>query len=203
MSAWLNENHISAKAIHSDLDQRERDQVLIQFANGSCPVLVATDVAARGLDIKALPSVINYELPSDPATYLHRIGRTGRAGETGLALNLYLDYEAPFVELLTSVHQGQTHLSDAKHLRPDPNYRLKPTMTTLQIDSGRKRKLRPGDILGALTGDGGLDGNQIGKINILDMSSYVAIEHHAVRQALNYLADGKIKGRNVRARKIR
>ena len=203
MSDWLNEHKISATAIHSDLDQRERDQALIRFANGSCPVLVATDVAARGLDIKALPAVINYELPKDPAVYLHRIGRTGRAGETGLALSLYQDYETSFVELLASEHQNHCQLSEAKHLKPDSGYRLTPGMTTIEINNGRRHKLRPGDILGALTGEGGLIGDQIGKINILDTVSYVALEHHAVRQALGYLGDGKIKGRAVRARKLR
>jgi len=76
-------------------------------------------------------------------------------------------------------------------------------MVTIQLDAGRKSKLRPGDILGALTGEAGLEGAQIGKIDIFDMSSYVALEAEAVRQALNYLADGKVKGRTIRARKIR
>ena len=75
-------------------------------------------------------------------------------------------------------------------------------MVTLQFDAGRKHKMRPGDLLGALTGDAGLAGSQIGKIDIFDMSSYVAIERDAARQVLNYLAVGKVKGRNVRARKI-
>ena len=81
-NSWTH-NRIQSLAIHGDLEQRERDQVLVQFANNSCPVLVATDVAARGLDIKSLQAVINYELPRDPEIYVHRIGRTGRAGEKG------------------------------------------------------------------------------------------------------------------------
>ena len=78
----------SALALHGDLEQRERDEVLVRFANRSCSVLVATDVAARGLDIKELPAVVSYELPSDPEIHVHRIGRTGRAGSKGLALHL-------------------------------------------------------------------------------------------------------------------
>jgi len=76
-------------------------------------------------------------------------------------------------------------------------------MVTIQIDGGRKDKVRPGDILGALTGDAGLDGSQIGKIDIFDRSSYVALDHDAARQALNYLANGKIKGRPAKARKVK
>ena len=89
VASLLNANRIQALAIHGDFDQRERDQVLVKFSNNSCPVLVATDVAARGLDIKSLAAVINYELPRDPEIYVHRIGRTGRAGETGIALSIF------------------------------------------------------------------------------------------------------------------
>ena len=75
-------------------------------------------------------------------------------------------------------------------------------MVTIQLDAGRKNKVRPGDILGALTGEAGLPGSQIGKIDIFDMSSYVAIDRSAARQALNYLSSGKVKGRSIRARKV-
>jgi ATP-dependent RNA helicase DbpA len=189
-------------AIHGDLDQRERDQVLVRFANNSCSVLVATDVAARGLDIKALAAVINYELPRDPDIYVHRIGRTGRAGEKGIALSLFTEAEQVRVKAI-GVYQKKPSIIDVtESLDRDPGYSLQSQMVTVQLDSGRKDKLRPGDILGALTGEAGLMGSQIGKIDIFDMSSYVAIERTALRQAMNYLAQGKVKGRSIRARKI-
>ncbi|WP_430009354.1 ATP-dependent RNA helicase DbpA [Methylophaga lonarensis] len=199
----LQQHHITALPIHGDLEQRDRDQVLVRFANNSCSVLVATDVAARGLDIKALEMVINYELPRDPEIYVHRIGRTGRAGETGIAMSIVTPAETPRIMAIENTLKQPGRCDVLASLRRDKAFTMEAPMTTIQLDAGRKSKLRPGDILGALTGDAGLQGSQIGKIDIFDMSSYVAVENAAVRQALNYLAQGKIKGRSIRARKIR
>ena len=202
LAGFLREQRIAALAIHGDLDQRKRDQVLVRFANNSCPVLVATDVAARGLDIKSLQAVINYELPRDPEIYVHRIGRTGRAGEKGIALSIFAESEVYRVNAIEQYLKKPCICDVYASLDRDPEFSLQSPMVTIQLDAGRKNKLRPGDILGALTGDAGMAGSQIGKIDIFDMSSYVAIERAALRQALNYLADGKVKGRNIRARKI-
>ena len=202
VASFLRGRKIEALAIHGDLEQRERDQVLVQFSNNSCPVLVATDVAARGLDIKSLAAVINYELPRDPEIYVHRIGRTGRAGEKGIALSIFTESEQFRVSAIENFQNKPCICDVYASLDRDPDYSLKSPMITIQLDSGRKNKMRPGDILGALTGDAGLSGSQIGKIDIFDMSSYVALERSALRQALNYLANGKVKGRNVRGRKV-
>ena len=199
---FLRDHRIDALAIHGDLDQRQRDQVLVQFANNSCPVLVATDVAARGLDIKSLQAVINYELPRDPEIYVHRIGRTGRAGEKGMALSIFTEAEQLRVNALEQFQKKPCICDVYASLDRKPGFTLKAPMVTIQIDAGRKNKIRPGDLLGALTGDAGLSGSQIGKIDIFDQSSFVAIERHALRQALNFLATGKVKGRTIRARKI-
>ena len=199
---FLRDHRIDALAIHGDLDQRQRDQVLVQFANNSCPVLVATDVAARGLDIKSLQAVINYELPRDPEIYVHRIGRTGRAGEKGMALSIFTEAEQLRVNALEQFQKKPCICDVYASLDRKPGFTLKAPMVTIQIDAGRKNKIRPGDLLGALTGDAGLSGSQIGKIDIFDQSSFVAIERKALRQALNFLATGKVKGRTIRARKI-
>jgi len=202
VAGLLREHHIDALAIHGDLEQRERDQVLVRFANNSCSVLVATDVAARGLDIKSLQAVINYELPRDPEIYIHRIGRTGRAGEKGIALSIFTESEKMRVDAIER-DQGASCIYDVyASLDRDPGFSLQAPMVTIQLDAGRKNKMRPGDLLGALTGDAGLAGSQIGKIDIFDMTSYIAVERGASRQALSYLANGKVKGRNIRARKI-
>ena len=202
VAVWLRDHDIEALAIHGDLEQRERDQVLVRFANNSCSVLVATDVASRGLDIKLLQAVINYELPRDPDTYVHRIGRTGRAGEKGIALSLFTEAEQIRVKAIASYQKKPSIIDVPESLDRDLSFKLQPKMVTVQLDSGRKDKLRPGDILGALTGEAGLIGSQIGKIDIFDMSSYVAIERTALRQAMNYLSEGKVKGRSIRARKV-
>ena len=202
VARFLREQRIEALAIHGDLDQRMRDQVLVQFANNSCSVLVATDVAARGLDIKSLQAVINYELPRDPEIYVHRIGRTGRAGEKGTALSIFTESEQVRVNAIEQFQKKPCICDVYESLDRRPGYSLQSPMVTIQIDAGRKNKIRPGDLLGALTGDAGLSGSQVGKIDIFDLSSYVAVDQQLVRKALNYLASGKVKGRSIRARKI-
>lgn len=202
VAAWLCEHDIEALAIHGDLDQRDRDRVLIRFANHSCPVLVATDVAARGLDIKSLQAVINYELPRDPEIYVHRIGRTGRAGEQGLALSIFTEAERVRVNAIEAVTSEPAICDVYESLDRRPGMKIYSPMTTLEINAGRKQKIRPGDLLGALTGDAGLPGSVVGKIDIFDMASFVAIENAAVTQALEYLHSGKVKGRKVLARRL-
>ncbi len=202
IAEFLQESNIEAIALHGDLEQRERDQVMVRFANKSCAVLVATDVAARGLDIKLLQAVVNYELPHDPEDYVHRIGRTGRAGETGIALSLYTDAEIARIIAIEDFQKTKCESESPDLLNRQPNFSMRASMSTLQIDAGKKNKLRPGDLLGALTKDAGLSSAQVGKINIFDLFSYVAIESNAVAKALKHFKNGKVKGRFLRARKI-
>jgi len=192
-----------ALAIHGDLEQRERDQVLVRFANHSCAILVATDVAARGLDIDDLQAVINYEISRDPEVYIHRIGRTGRAGKKGLALNLCGPDDEHKISDIEAYQQINVELISSDTLQPQPTIPLTGSMTTLQIDGGRKQKIRPGDILGALTGETGIEGKYVGKINIFDRWSYVAVHNSQTNRALKKLGAGKIKGKNFRIRKLR
>ncbi len=202
VATFLHDHRVEALAIHGDLEQRERDQVLVQFANNSCSVLVATDVAARGLDIKSLQAVINFELPREPEVYVHRIGRTGRAGEKGLALSLFTENERFRLDAIDGLQNKTGVYGDIKSLSHQAGFFLQSPMITVQLDVGRRNKIRPGDLLGALTGDAGLTGSQIGKIDIFDGFSFVAIERAAAAKVLSYFAQGKVKGRNVRARKI-
>ncbi len=188
----LQKNRIDALAIHGDLEQYERNDVLVQFANKSCPVLVATDVAARGLDIKELSMVINYDLPHGEETYTHRIGRTARAGMEGLAFTLFSPYEAD----KAYEYKNESRLfEDANTLKVVNGFEMKPQNITLVIEGGKKDKVRAGDLLGALTGEAGLSGNSIGKIDIYDKQSYVAIEASKIDEAHEKLKNGKIKGK--------
>lgn len=193
---------ISALALHGDLEQRDRDQTLVRFANKSCSVLVATDVAARGLDIKGLDAVINYDLSRDPEVHVHRIGRTGRAGATGLALSLIAPNEVPRLNRVEDYVQQTLTLESLPVTSHDPA-ELQPQMVTLCIDGGRKEKLRPGDILGALTKDAGLSGDTIGKIDIFDFCAYVAVNARVAKKALQHLQQGKLKGKKFKARQVR
>ena len=163
---------------------------------------MATDVAARGLDIKALAMVINFELPRDPEVYVHRAGRTGRAGEVGRAYSIVIPAETRRIGAIEEYQEQPCVCDVLASLDRNPNYSLQGDHVTIQLDAGRKSKMRPGDILGALTGEGGLAGSVIGKITILDNSSYVAVHRGVLRQAMNYLSQGKIKGRAVRARRL-
>lgn len=203
IATFLQENHVESLALHGDLDQRERDQVMVRFSNNSCPVLVATDVAARGLDIKSLQAVINFELPHDPSIFIHRIGRTGRAGEKGLALSLYTDSEISRIIALEDYLDQSCKNEDIEEIPFDDNFSLKSDLVTLQLDAGKKNKIRPGDLLGALTKDAGLAGSQIGKINIYTTTSYIAIESKALAQAIKYFKNGRVKGRRVKARELK
>lgn len=191
-----------ALALHGDLDQKDRDQVLVQFSNKSSSILVATDVAARGLDIKDLQAVFNFELSPDPEIHIHRIGRTGRAGNKGLAISLFISSEAPKVNAIEDYQGSPVKIEKTSALNTRENFRLSPPMVTLCINGGRKDKVRAGDILGALTANKQLPGKQIGKIDIFDHLSYVAVERPIAKQALKILSEGKIKGRKFRIRKL-
>jgi ATP-dependent RNA helicase DbpA len=189
-----------ALALHGELDQRERDQVLIQFANRSCSVLVATDVAARGLDIAQLEAVINVDVTPDPEVHVHRIGRTGRADQDGWALSLASMNEMGRVGSIEQAKGREVEWHPVSELTAASNEPLLPPMETLQILGGRKEKIRPGDVLGALTGEAGFAGTQIGKINVTEFSTYVAVERGIARDALRKLSAGKVKGKKVKVR---
>jgi len=191
-----------ALALHGELEQRERDQVLIQFANRSCSVLVATDVAARGLDIAQLEAVINVDITPDPEVHVHRIGRTGRADQEGWALSLASMNEMGRVGNLEEAHGKEFEWQKLDTLTHADGEPLTPPMVTLQILGGRKEKIRPGDVLGALTGEAGFSAAQIGKINVTDVSTYVAVERSIAASALRKLSDGKVKGKRVKVRLI-
>ncbi|MET3444867.1 ATP-dependent RNA helicase DbpA [Ralstonia sp. 1138] len=191
---------IHALALHGELEQRERDQVLIQFANRSCSVLVATDVAARGLDIAQLEAVINVDVTPDPEVHVHRIGRTGRADENGWALSLASMDEMGRVGNIEEAMGREVEWHKLDELDTGNDAPLLPPMETLQILGGRKEKIRPGDVLGALTGDAGFRGDQIGKINVTEFSTYVAVERGIARDALRKLNAGTVKGKKVRVR---
>ena len=197
----LNELGFSALALHGDLEQRDRDEVLVRFANRSCSVLVASDVAARGLDIKELAAVVNYELPHDPDTYVHRIGRTARAGRGGLVLSLVTPREMPRALELERKQDVPLRWAKAAPLSSKVTNALSAAMVTLRIDAGRADKLRPGDVLGALTGDAGLAAENVGKIDVFATRAYVAIARAVADKALARLRSGKIKGRKIRVEK--
>jgi ATP-independent RNA helicase DbpA len=192
VAEYLLNHNVDALALHGDLEQYERNDVLVQFGNHSCAVLVATEVAARGLDIKDLEMVVNYDLPFSLESYTHRIGRTARAGAEGLAVSLYLPHEYERAALFEADFR---HFADEKSLHVKPGFTLRPPFRTLVIEGGKKDKLRPGDILGALTGDMGLEAKDVGKIDIYEKQSYVAITKERIEKIAK--KPFKIKGKTL------
>ena len=193
---------IDALALYGELEQRERDEILLRFANQSCSVLVATDLAARGLDIQKLDMVINVDVARDTEVHIHRIGRTGRGEEQGLALTFCAPADQRWVDLIAVYQQAPIVWHDAAALVPRGAGRLVAPMVTLCIAAGRKEKIRPGDILGAFTGEGGLDGRDIGKIQIAEFASYVALPRALADKHFARLSRCKIKGKTCKMRII-
>ncbi|MGC9402887.1 ATP-dependent RNA helicase DbpA [Vibrio genomosp. F10 str. 9ZC157] len=194
----LQHRGFSVTELHGDMEQRERDQALTMFANKSISILVATDVAARGLDVDNLDAVFNFELSRDPEVHVHRIGRTGRAGEKGNAFSFFSDREMQRVALIDEYMDIEIKPSALPERgKQEP---MEAPMTTIQLLGGKKMKLRPGDILGALTKQAGIDGKKIGKINSLAMVTYIAVEKSVAKVALKQIQTGKIKGRQFKAR---
>ncbi|MFT6141252.1 MAG: ATP-independent RNA helicase DbpA [Psychromonas sp.] len=193
----------NALALHGDLDQKDRDQALIRFSNKSATILVATDVAARGLDIDNLSAVFNYHIAHDQELHVHRIGRTGRAGNKGLAFSFYSDKEHQKVTVLEdyldrSISAEQLPLLNLLDKEP-----LQSNMITIRIDGGKRQKIRPGDIVGALTGENGIKGDQVGKIHVSDNWSYIAVQRDVIKVAFKKLSEGKLKGRTFRVMVVR
>ena len=186
-------------ALHGDLEQRDRDEAMVRFQNGSVRVLVATDVAARGLDVSDLPLVFSYELAHQADVHVHRVGRTGRAGKDGQALALVAPGEMARVKAIEE-QMGMTARWQRLDLSSIKLAPLKAEWKTVVIDAGRKDKLRPGDILGALTAKQMIDGKSVGKIALFDTRSYVALHKSVADKALQLLRQDKIKGRSFRVR---
>ncbi len=200
---------IDSAALHGDLEQSDRDRVMAKFRNRSIRVLIATDVAARGIDIENLDVVYNYDLPSTPEVYVHRIGRTGRAGKKGLTIAFVTSVQTNRLQNIEDhtgnrIEREETPRLDLSPAAAERAPDISARMETLYISAGRKDKMRPGDILGALTGEaGGLRAADIGKIEIHDRFSYVAISKAVAPQAMKSLTEGRVKGRKVRVEFVR
>ena len=196
----LKSQGFSALALYGELEQRERDQVLVQFSNRSCSVLVATDVAARGLDIAQLEMVVNVDVTPDPEVHIHRIGRTGRVDAEGWAISLASMDEMGSVGKIEQLQKAESEWHKLTELTPTSKEPLLPLMVTLQIVGGRKEKIRAGDVLGALTGEAGFTREQVGKINVNEFSTYVAVDRAIAGEAQQKLSSGKVKGKSVKVR---
>jgi ATP-independent RNA helicase DbpA len=198
----LQQDRVAAIAMHGDLEQPDRVRALVRFANQSATVLVATDVAARGLDVHDVDAVFNYELSDQPEVYVHRIGRTGRAGKEGIAVSLVSAREEGRLRAI------QQMLPDGEIVKVDAPTQsasqstLMPSMTTIELSGGRRSRLRPGDLLGAITANGDIPGKAVGKIDVLDSHSFIAVQNEYARASVDLLNRDPIKGKTFRARTL-
>jgi ATP-independent RNA helicase DbpA len=193
---------IHALTLNGDLEQRERDQVLIQFANNSVSVLVATDVAARGLDIADLEAVINVDITPDPEIHVHRIGRTGRADREGWAFSLCGPGDKRRLAAIAEQGGSVPEVHKLAELPAADEAPLVPPMVTLLMLGGRKDKIRPGDVMGALAGEAGLSREQVGKITVTDQNTYIAVARSVARDTVRKLTAGKVKGKTIKIRSL-
>ena len=198
----LQEDGFSAAGLQGDMEQIARTAVLMQFASDALQVLVATDVAARGLDIDDVACVINYTVSEEPETHIHRIGRTARAGAEGMAVTLVSDEEEHFLRKIEVLQESDIPLKGAQSLRFHKNKITQPEFTCISLSAGKKQKLRPGDLVGALTKDAGIPGDDVGKIAVQNSMSFVAVKARSVKKAMAQFREGKIKGKRIRARKL-
>jgi ATP-independent RNA helicase DbpA len=193
VAEFLAGRNISVGCINGDLEQRDRTEVFTKFSNKSISILVATDVAARGLDVKELSTVINYNMPATAEDYVHRIGRTGRAGKKGLAFSFFNPAESYRLEDIEELTNKKCEIKDSSELSFTEKYNVTPPMKTLYISGGKKDKLRPGDVVGALTGEAKLYANDIGDINVHQNFTFVAVKRARAKQAVERLSAGRIK----------
>ncbi|SFF88336.1 DEAD/DEAH box helicase [Pontibacter chinhatensis] len=199
----LQEYGFQARALHGKLEQSDRDKTMTLFRNGTASILVATDLAARGLDMDVVQQIIHYELPQHQDAYQHRSGRTGRAGKSGTVYTLLNSREMQKLEQWPDVQVNEwldlTELAAADTAAPVET----PALTTLHISGGRKDKLSPRDIVGALIAEVGLKASEIGKIEIQDRHSFVAIPEEAASAAVRKLSAARIKGKRYKISFVR
>ncbi len=199
----LRDKGASALALHGDLEQRDRDEVLVRMRNHSALILVATNVAARGLDLAELGLVICYELSPQPETHVHRVGRTARAESRGEAVSLVagarelrrLEAIEAFTGVPIARAEGNTSGTTSLQAWFAP-------FQTLVILGGRKDRLRAGDIVGALTGGVGLEGTDVGEIVLTDRRAWVAVRTEVAIRAAEGLNKTRIKKKRFRVKRV-
>lgn len=182
---YLKRHGIPAVLYHGAMDQRDREKAIAMFNNGSRPVLVATDLAARGLDIEGVNNVIHYHQPLTEETYTHRNGRTARVDNTGDVFVL----TGPDEDIKEYIDFDTT-----RYLDSDKQYAGQPQYETLYFSAGKREKLSKGDILGFLVKEGGLSADQIGKIDVYDHYALAALDRNASEALMKNIKNKKIKG---------
>ncbi len=212
----LRDGGLNVRALHGDMSQGARDGVMLAFKAGRVPVLVATDVAARGLDISTVTHVINYDVPTSPDIYVHRIGRTGRVGRSGRAITFVearqkRELEAIEHHIGTSVDPWERGAVGAPTpVRERPRRHSKPHIsrdgsepyTKLLLAGGRAGGLRVADIVGAVTSATGLDGEAVREVRVLDRFSFLSVPDAEADRVIETLRERTVRGHALRLERI-
>ena len=215
----LRRKQIFCGMLHGDMEQRERLKTVDAFRRGGFRFLIATDVAARGIDFEEISHVVNYDFPTGKETYVHRIGRTGRNGNSGTAVSLvtendqrmlkqvetYLGRELPVTEPPVIGDEKERAFWKFQRIKaerkPEKGEALNEGITRLSIGGGRKSKMQAGDIVGTICSIEGLEASDIGIVDIRDSISYVEILNRKGNQVLDYLQTKPMKGKVRKVRK--
>ena len=219
----LGRKRYSIGKIHGGMLQKERMDQMDRFKKGNFRILIATDVAARGIDVEGITHVINYDLPVEKEAYVHRIGRTGRAGAKGKALSLvnqyedrllnliqeYIGFEIPLKDLPSEDEVKAKEMEGVKILKSNPTVKkqkakaVSKDITKIYLNGGKKKKIRPGDIVGAISRIEGITAEDIGIIDVQDTVSYVDILNGKGNKVIDGLRNGTIKGKKLKIERAR
>jgi ATP-dependent RNA helicase DeaD len=202
----------NVKALHGDMTQGARDGVMISFKDGRLPLLVATDVAARGLDIVGVSHIINFDVPTSPDVYVHRIGRTGRVGRSGRAITFYEPRQQREIQAIER-HAGvklspwvkDAHVAPTPVV-PKPRRHSKPHVSVngdgpvrkLIVSGGRAAGLEPSDIIHAITAATGLDGEAVRNVRVLERFAFVEVPETEVQRVVDRVAGQEVRGHELR-----
>lgn len=218
----LYEKHLSVDKIHGGMLQEDRMDNLKDFKKGKLRILVATDVAARGIDIQEVSHIINYDMPNQSETYVHRLGRSGRVNASGTAISLLSQYDGERVRLLEEFLGEALDVKDAKEIeavevtskllqglqhpieiKEDKGKEIRKDTMKLYLNGGKSKKVRAGDIVGAICEIEGVTGDDIGVIQVQERQSYVDILHGKGNKVLKALQNKTIKGKQLKVQKAR
>jgi ATP-dependent RNA helicase DeaD len=207
----LRERGFDVRALHGDMTQGARDGVMISFKDGRLPLIVATDVAARGLDITGVSHVINYDVPTSPDVYVHRIGRTARVGRSGRAITLFEPRQRRDIEAIER-HAGvklapwvkDAHVAPMP-LRPKPRRHSKPhdavdgdgRVRKLIVSGGRAAGLEPSDIIHSITAATGLDGEAVRNVRVLERFAFVEVPEREADRVVELVSGSEVRGQRL------
>jgi ATP-dependent RNA helicase DeaD len=213
----LRDRGMDVKALHGDMSQGSRDGVMISFKSGRLPLLVATDVAARGLDISGITHIINFDVPTSPDVYVHRIGRTGRVGRSGRAITFFEPRQKRDIEAIernagikispwepgARVEPAKVEEKPRRHEKPHVARNGDEPHAKLIVNAGRAAGLEPADLVSAVTAGAGLDGEAVRNVRLLDRFSFLEVPEGEADRVIEQVGGSTVRGTTLRLERAR